>query len=145
MDPGIICTAGANRSNQPSKFRHQCRKLIGALAPALVESHLLVCLAVGDRPVPHSGGVASLTALVLEGQNHSHERLLRWLPCARIGICEYQPLVRHDIEIDTWARHVVAVEATHHDLARPTWPYIELRMWRRPRQRCEPLLKELRL
>ena len=52
----------------------ELRELVGAAAPALVEAHLLVRLAVGDGPVAHAGGeiitataaIASLTPLVRE-------------------------------------------------------------------------------
>ena len=37
----------------PSELRRQGGELVGALAPALVEAHLLVLLAVRDRPVQH--------------------------------------------------------------------------------------------
>ena len=57
-------------------------ELVGALAPALVEAHLLVRLAVGDGPVAHAGGVSRLAALILERQDHRHERLGRRLPRA---------------------------------------------------------------
>ena len=42
------------------------RKLVGALTPALVEAHLLVRLAVGNRPVKHACGVFRSAALVLK-------------------------------------------------------------------------------
>ncbi len=38
----------------------QVRELVGALAPALVETHPLVLLAAGDGEVADAGGVAGL-------------------------------------------------------------------------------------
>jgi hypothetical protein len=40
--------------------------MVGALVPALVEAHLFVRLAVGNRPVKHADDVFRLAALVLK-------------------------------------------------------------------------------
>jgi hypothetical protein len=117
-------------------------ELIGALAPPLMESHLLVRFAIGDRPMTHAGGVARLPAFIFERQDDRHEGLLRWLPSSGIGIGEDQSLVRHDIEIDPCARHVVAVRATHDDRVGAARPHVEFRMRRRPGQRGKPLLQQ---
>src|SRR5580704_19161541 len=76
------------------------RELVGADAPALVEPHLLVGLAVGHRPVAHARGVSRLAALVLEREDQGHERLVGWLPRLDVGIGRDEPLIGHNVEID---------------------------------------------
>ena len=86
-------------------------ELVCTLAPALVEAHLFMDLAVFGGPVAYTGGVASLAAFVVKGEDYRHERLGRGLPGARIGISKYQALVRHHLEIDAAAGNIVAVRA----------------------------------
>ena len=59
-----------------SKLGHQRLKLVSALAPTLVKTHLFVRLAVGHGPVPHQGGVFGFAAHGLKGQDQGHERFL---------------------------------------------------------------------
>ena len=106
----LLCIGGARAAKQALRPRQEWRKtgfwtyrsppsdikacdikasgeffeLVGALAPALVETHFLVLLAVGDTPVPDPRDVAGLAvAFVLEGQDAGHEWLFRRLPGLR--------------------------------------------------------------
>jgi hypothetical protein len=76
-----------------STFCHKSLNLVGALAPAFVETHLFVCHAVGSRPVEHTGGLPRVPALVLKRQDHSHERLFRRLPRLGVSIGDDEPLI----------------------------------------------------
>src|SRR5258708_20504721 len=82
--PFIDTTNGPAESGQLLTFfstlGNEGGKLVGALAPALVEAHLFVRLAVRHRPVQHTRGVSRLAAQVLKRDDHRHERLFRPSP-----------------------------------------------------------------
>src|SRR5262245_26974752 len=138
------CTVPAKRGtiSGTSDFRHQRGELVGALAPALVEAHLLVPLAVGDGPMAHAGGVARLAADVLEGEDHRHERLLGRLPRRGIGVRDDEPLVFDHFEIDAPVGQVLAVGTAHHHQVGAARPHVEFGHRRGVGQRREPLLEQ---
>src|SRR5581483_7366391 len=81
--------------------RHKRRKLVRALAPPFVKTHLLVRLAVRHRPVQYPGGVSRLAAQVLERHDHRHKRLFRRLPGPDVSIGKNERILPDHFEINT--------------------------------------------
>src|SRR5437879_4879388 len=85
-------------TSRASQRSRQGLKLARGDAPALLEAHLLVRLAVGDGPVADARGVFRLpVAGVLEGEDARHERLRGRFPGTRERIGEDELLVRHNL------------------------------------------------
>src|SRR3981081_1506713 len=95
--------------------------MVGALAPAGMEAHVLVGLLVLRAPVPDPRGVARLAVLVVETDDRGHEGLavLRH-PVARIGVGEDELAVRHDLQIGAGAGDLLAVGGLQ---AQSAWAY----------------------
>src|SRR5450631_1775552 len=103
-------------------------KLICALAPPRMESHLHMGIAVLLGPVSHPRRIAGLAFLLLEGEDHRHEGLAAGLghPAAGVGVREHQLLVRYDFQVDARARDLLAVRHPHHDEVGAADPQINL-------------------
>jgi hypothetical protein len=116
LEISLVRFAGARGDVQI--FAQSVASWSGGDAPALMEAHLLVRLAVGDRPVTDAGGVASLPPFVLESEDDRHERFLGWFPSGRVSVREDEAFILHDIKIDAAVRHLGTIRAAHHDEAR---------------------------
>src|SRR5690606_3765626 len=126
-----------------SERLRQLFQLPRGLSPTLVETHLLVLLAVFGRPVPRACDVTRLAgACVLQRDNRSHERLLRRHPGTGVGVGENQLLVRHHLEHEPGIRVLVAVRIAHYDHRRAAQAEIDVDLRDRPRTGREPLLEQ---
>src|SRR5688572_5970711 len=142
--PGLLSSAMGHSSRSDSL--QQFRELVGALAPALVEPHLLVLLAVLDRPMAGARRIARpAVAQVLEGDDRRHERFFGWLPSRGESVREDEFFVLDDLQVDAGIGVVIAIGIAHHDQAGAARPDIQRHSGNCPGPRHEPLLQELGL
>src|SRR4029434_6569502 len=113
-------------------FCNELRELLGTDRPTLMETHLLVCFAVGTSPMPDTSGVVRLAALSFECKGNRHERLLGWLPRLGERIGENQALVGDAFEINTRAGNILSIRSAHHNQARSADAHVRLSGGRRP-------------
>src|SRR3546814_6157673 len=120
---GPRVTGGGRRTRIAPSLSQRLRQrgeLVGDLAPALVEAHLLVRLAILRRPVQRAGGVARLAVPlfvlgILEGDDAGEEGLVGGLPGPVVGVGADDLLVLTHLEVDAAHRHVLAFRTLHDD------------------------------